>query len=266
MIACEQSVEQYLQTIRSIPRLTPEQEARLAAKCAAGDAEAVRKMVDSNLRLVVSIAGGYAQSGVPLLDLIQEGSMGLLVAAKKFDPAMNCRFSTYATKWIRHGVTRCIMKHSGLIRVSQRTAEKAKKIRAAQAALEDPTVEAIAAYCKMEPEQVEKTLALLPEVLSIDDDTARELLEDISAPQPYEDLVRQELKNTMDGLLSQLTQRQQQVLRLRFGMADGECHTQESIGKLLGISKERARQIENEAVKKLQKLSQGLGLEDFLDP
>ncbi len=234
MIACE---ELYLQQIQTIPRLTPEQENQLTARCAAGDPEAIRQLVDANLRLVVWVAKGYAGSGVPLLDLIQEGSIGLLVAARKFDPAKGCRFSTYATKWIRHGVTRCIMKHGGLIRVSQRTLEKAQK-----------------------------TQDTLPQVLSLDDAESQLLFEDLQAPQPQEELVRQELKNTVDGLLSRLTQRQRQVLRLRFGMEDGVCHTQESIGNILGISKQRARQIENEAVQKLQKLSAGSGLEDFLDP
>ena len=233
MIACEESVELYLRQIREIPRLTPEQEARLAVSCAAGDPEAIRQMVDANLRLVVWVAKGYAGGDVPLLDLIQEGSMGLLVAARKFDPAKDFRFSTYATKWIRHGVTRCIMKHSGLVRVPQREW---------------------------------KGQNTQPQVLSLDDADAQLLFEDLQAPQPQEELVRQELKNTMDGLLSRLTQRQRQVLRLRFGMDDGVCHSLESIGRLLGISKERARQIENEAVKKLQKLSAGLGLEEFLDP
>lgn len=267
MITAEDSVELYLRQIRQIPMLSPEQELRLARDSAAGDPEAIRALVDANLRLVVSVAKGYAGCGVPLLDLIQEGSIGLLAAARKFDPAMNCRFSTYATKWIRHGVTRCILKHSGLIRVSQRTAEKARRIAAARQALgPEADLDAIAAHCGMERSQVEKTLALMPEVFSLDDGPAQVLLEDIRASEPQQELVRQELKNTLDGLLDQLTDRQKQVLRLRFGMVDGVCHTQAQIGNILGISKERARQIEQEAVKKLQKLSAGLGLEDFLDP
>ncbi len=267
MIAApESAMDLYMQQVQMIPMLTPEEESLLAQKSAAGDPEAVRQLVAANLRLVVFVAKGYSDCGVPLLDLIQEGSIGLLAAAAKFDPTMGNRFSTYATKWIRHGVTRCIQKHGGLIRVSQRTADKMRKIEKARASLEQPTVGAIAEKCGMDVSQVEKTLALMPEICSLDDDSARQYLEMLEAPQPQEELVRQELKATLEGLLQQLTDRQRQVLRLRFGMEDDLCHTQEEIGVMLGISKERVRQITGEAVKKLQKLSAGLGLEDFLEP
>ena len=266
MIAAPDStMDLYMQQIQMIPMLTHEEETLLAQKSATGDPDAVRQLVAANLRLVVFVAKGYSDCGVPLLDLIQEGSIGLLAAAAKFDPTLGNRFSTYATKWIRHGVTRCIQKHGGLIRVSQRTADKLRKIEKARASLENPTPEAIAAACDMDVAQMEKTLALMPEVCSLDDDDTQKLLEQLEASQPQEDLVRRELKETMDGLLQQLTDRQRQVLRLRFGMEDGLCHTQEEIGVLLGISKERVRQITSEAVKKLQKLSTGLGLEDFLE-
>lgn len=263
--APDSAMDLYMQQVQMIPQLSPEEETLLAKKSAAGDPEAVRQLVAANLRLVVYVAKGYSDCGVPLLDLIQEGSIGLLAAAVKFDPAMGNRFSTYATKWIRHGVTRCIQKHGGLIRVSQRTADKIRKIEKARASLEDPTVEAIAEACGMDASQVEKTLALMPEVCSLDDGESQRFLEQLEAPQPQEELVRRELKDTLEGLLRLLTQRQQQVVRLRFGMEDGVCHTQEEIGGMLGISKERVRQITGEAVKKLQKLSAGLGLEDFLE-
>lgn len=264
MIAAE---ELYLQQIRGIPRLTPEEEHRLALRCAAGDPEAICQMVDANLALVVAVAKSYSGSGVPLLDLVQEGSIGLLTAAKKFDPSLGYRFSTYATKWIRHGVTACIRKHSGMIRLSQRTAEKARKIALARQELgEQASLEEIARHCGMDPQQVEATLALVPEVLSIDESPVQELLEDMQMPQPQQELVRQELKRSLEELMQQLTSRQQQVLRLRFGMEDGVCHPLSAIGQLLGISKERARQIEGEALKKLQQLSASTGLEDFLDP
>ena len=264
MIAAE---ELYLQQIRGIPRLSPQEEYKLAVRCAAGDPDAIRQMVDANLGLVVSVARGYSDFGVPLLDLVQEGSIGLLTAARRFDPSLGYRFSTYATKWILDGVTGCIRKHSGMIRVSQRTADKARKIRKARETLgEYATVEAIARHCGMDVQQVEKTLALVPEVLSLDEGPVQELLEDMQMPQPQQELVRQELKRALDDLLKQLTRRQQQVLRLRFGLEDGVCHSRESIGNILGISKERARQVEHEAVAKLQKLSSDAGLEDFLDP
>ena len=264
--APESAMDLYMQQIRTIPLLTAEEESQLALKSAAGDPDAIRKLVAANLRLVVFVAKGYADSGVPLLDLIQEGSIGLLAAAGKFDPSMGYRFSTYATKWIRHGVTRCIEKHGGLIRVSQRTTEKLRKIEKAKASLEEPTPEAIAACCGMDVDQVEKTLALMPEVCSLDDGTMQQYLEALEAPQPQEELVRRELRQTLEGLLEQLTPRQSQVLRLHFGMEDGRCHSLQEIGQLLGISRQRVRQITEEAVAKLQKLSAGLGLEDFLEP
>lgn len=273
----EDDMRQYLQEIRSYPRLTPEQELQLAMRCAAGEEDAIRTMVSANLRLVVSVAREYAGRGVPLLDLIQEGSIGLLVAAKKFDYTLNYRFSTYATKWIRQGVTRCILNHAGIIRVPIHTAEQIRKVIAVrqqllQENLGDPTTEEIAQQCGMEPKKVEKLLDLIPQVVSLDvptgeeeDNTLQMLLEDIHAPQPQEELVRKELKDTLEALLSQLTLRQQQVLRMYFGLDDGTCYSLEEIGKKLEISKERARQIEHQALDKLRQLGADLGLEDFLE-
>lgn len=263
MIASE---ELYLQQIRAIPRLDPQEEYELAVACAAGDPEAICRMVDANLGLVVSVVRGYDGCGVPFLDLVQEGSIGLLTAAKKFDPSLGFRFSTYATKWIRHGVTSCIRKHSGVIHIPQRVAEKARKIKLARAALgENATVAQLAAWCELEEKQVAQVLETVPEVLSLDEGPAQELLEDMQASEPQQELVRRELKKTLEELLKQLTPRQQQVMRLRFGMDDGVYHTHSSIGDILGISKERARQVESEALKALQKLSAETGLEDFLN-
>ena len=273
----EDDVRQYLQEIRAFPRLSVEEERALARRCAEGDAEAVKQMVSSNLRLVVSVAREYAGRGVPLLDLIQEGSIGLLVAAKKFDHTLEYRFSTYATKWIRQGVTRCLMNHVGLIRVPVHTAERMRKIIMAKAALlqeggQEPTETEIAQRTGIPEGKVRQLLTLIPETCSLDapmgaedDATLGILLEDVHAPQPQEELVRRELKQTMDSLLSMLNDRQRKVLRLHFGMEDGVCHSLEEIGGMLGISKERARQIERQAIEKLQKLGAGIGLEDFLN-
>ena len=273
----EDDVRQYLQEIRQFPRLTPEEERELARRCAEGDQEAVRKMVNSNLRLVVSVAREYAGRGVPLLDLIQEGSIGLLAAAQKFDYTLDYRFSTYATKWIRQRITRYLMNHGGLIRVPAHTAERIRKVVNTKNELrqelgQEPAPAQIAQRCGISEEKTRQLLSLAPEVCSLDapvgseeDGTLGVLLQDIHAPQPQEELVRQELKHTMDGLMGMLNERQQKVLRLRFGMEDGVCHSLEEIGGMLGISKERARQIERQAMDKLQKLGAGLGLEDFLE-
>ena len=275
--AGEDDIRLYLQQIRQYPRLTPEQERTLAEKCATGDRAAVREMVNCNLRLVVSVAREYAGRGVPLLDLIQEGSIGLLIAAQKFDHTLEYRFSTYATKWIRQRITRYLANHADMIRVPTHTGDQIRKMRAAATALlqkneTPPTDEQLAQHTGFSVEQIQKLKSYIPEVGSLDallhegeEGTLGQLIENENASQPYEELVRAQLKQTMDLLLGMLDERQQQILRLHFGMEDDVCYSLAQISEKLNISKERVRQIEKQAMDKLQKLGAGFGLEDFLE-
>jgi len=270
-----EDVSRYLQEIGRYPRLTPQQEHQLAKRCAEGDEEAIKEMVNANLRLVVSVAKEYTGKGIPLLDLIQEGSIGLLAAAKKFDYTLENRFSTYATKWIRQGVTRCIINHAGMIRVPQYTAERMHKLIAARVELTNrtgqvPAAEHLAEYTGIPEDKVQELLQLLPEVYSLDAPTGEDavlglMIEDLEAPQPHEELVRSELKRTLDELLGMLDERQRFILRLHYGLEDGVCHSLEQISRQLEISKERTRQIERQAMEKLKKLGVDFGLEDYLE-
>ena len=275
--AGEDDYRQYLQEIRSYPVLTPQQELELARRCAQDDPEAIRQLVSSNLRLVVSVAREYAGRGVPMLDLIQEGSIGLLVAARKFDYTLEFRFSTYATKWIRQGVTRCLLNHGSVIRVPVHTAEKMRRLTAAQVSYRqqhgrDPDLQELSAACDIPTEKVEQLLRLSPEICSLDSVAGEEdgdsfgaSIVNLEAPEPQAQLVCRELKENVNRLLTTLTDRQKQVLSLHFGLEDGVGRSFEEIGSLLGVSRERARQIQQQAMSRLHHMGTTLGLEVFLE-
>ena len=272
-----EDVRQYLSEIRRYPILTPEQERECAMGCAAGDPEAIRTMVCSNLRLVVSVAKEYAGRGVALLDLSQEGSVGLIIAARKFDYTLDFRFSTYAGKWIRQRIGMVLGDRAGLIRVPGYTAERLKLVNQARMELRtelgrEPNAAELSGRTGFSPEKIAELLALAPEVTSLDipvgdkgEDTIGTLLPAEEGYEPQAELIRRELKTLLDELMTQLNERQRTVLRLHFGMEDGVCRSLSEIAAVLEVSKERVRQIERQAMEKLQKIGAGFGLEDFLE-
>ena len=272
--AGEENIDLFLREVRAYPLLTEQQELELARRCAAGDEEAVRAMVSANLRLVVAIAKRYYNGSVPLLDMIQEGAIGLLTAARKFDFTRQVRFSTYAAKWIRQGIMRYIMDNCDPIRVPAHTADLIRRVilvrdELTQQLRREPELSQIAERIGLPEEKVFQLLQMQRKTFSLEaqysDEEVESTVEDLQTPQPLETLVREELVRTMDRLLSMLEPRQQQILRLHFGMDGGKGHSLEEIGTMLGISKERARQIEKQAMQRLKELGPDMGLEDFLE-
>ena len=269
--------QQYLQQIRAIPRLTREEELELAKRCAAGDRDAIRKMVSANLGLVVAVAMKYADRDVPLMDLIQEGSFGLMKAAEKFDYTRDIKFSTYADDWIRKYILSCVLDSGSLISVKGHTAAQIRKVLSAKTALSqelerEPSLEEVAEASGFTPAEVTKYLSLIPNVCSLDapagedgNATLQQILEDPQPNQSLEVLVHREMEQTVNALMNQLPQRERLILRLRFGIEDGTCHTLDAVGKQLDISGQRVRQLEQKALKKLRQLGVKFGLEDFLD-
>ena len=270
-------VRVYLKDIGKVPLLTAEEEVRLAQLVEQGDENALRHLVEANLRLVVSIARRYIGRGMLLLDLIQEGNMGLLKAAQKFDYHRGYKFSTYATWWIRQAVTRAIADQARTIRIPVHMVETINKYNRVSRQLvqvlgREPTAEEIAAEMNLNVNRVYEIIKVAQEPVSLaapigeeEDSRLGDFVEDRDAPSPVDAAAMKLLREKLDEILDTMTAREKSVLRLRFGMETGRAHTLEEVGRHFGVTRERIRQIEAKALRKLRHPSRSKQLKGFIE-
>ena len=270
-------VRMYLREIGKVPLLEPAQEVELAKRVEAGEEEAKQQIIDANLRLVVSIAKKYIGRGMLFLDLIQEGNLGLIRAVEKFDYRKGFKFSTYATWWIRQAITRAIADQARTIRVPVHMVETINKmVRVSRQLVQklgrEPSDEEIAAEMEIEPSKVEeiRRIAQLPVSLETpigeeEDSQLGDFIEDRDLPSPEEAAASHLLHEQIDEMLEALSEREREVLQFRFGLEDGRSYTLEEVGKRFGVTRERIRQIEAKALRKLRHPSRSKKLRDFLD-
>lgn len=273
----DDSVRLYLREIGKIPLLSSEEELALAHRVVAGEKDAKDKMAEANMRLVVSIAKRYVGRGLDLLDLIQEGNTGLLRAVEKFDPDKGFKFSTYATWWIRQAITRAIADQARTIRIPVHMVETINKLLRTQRRLtqelnREPSNEEIAKEMEIEVDKVEHIMKIKQDISSLDasirddeeDSVLADFIEDEDTVSPEESATGQLLKEQVRDMLSALTEREQKILKLRFGLEDGKSHTLEEVGQEFSVTRERIRQIEAKALAKLRKHRDAKKLHDYI--
>ncbi len=276
-IAIDDPVKIYLKEIGRVPLLTPEEEIELAQRMKDGDKEAKKRLAEANLRLVVSIAKRYGGRGMSFLDLIQEGNLGLIKAVEKFDYTKGFKFSTYATWWIRQSITRAIADQARTIRIPVHMVETITKVKKTSSQLlhqngRDPTADEIAQSLDMPVERVREILRIAQDPVSLEtpigeeeDSHLGDFIPDENAPEPTEAASLVLLKEQINQVLSTLTDREEKVLRLRFGLEDGRSRTLEEVGQMFNVTRERIRQIEAKALRKLRHPNRSNKVKDFID-
>ena len=276
-VSLDDPVRMYLKEIGKVPLLSPEEEIELAKRMELGDENARKRLAEANLRLVVSIAKRYVGRGMQFLDLIQEGNLGLIKAVEKYDYSKGFKFSTYATWWIRQAITRAIADQARTIRIPVHMVETINRlIRTSRQLLQElgrePTPEEIAEKMEMPVERVREIMKISQDPVSLEtpigeeeDSHLGDFIQDDEASQPSEEATYTLLREQLEEVLSTLTPREEQVLRMRFGLVDGKPHTLEEVGKQFDVTRERIRQIEAKALRKLRHPSRSKKLRDFLN-